>query len=188
MAFCAVLNCSDNDYKKMNKTLKIIGVILILTGIFELFLTYVGFQAWKMIIDRGIEVYKESELSITDWDIFWTIRKQWLISLLSIVAGIGIFWVNRFTWSLFIVMCISHIISGATILYNLTQRNDFSYENENGITLLHYIILSLSIVLLIGLFVALFGYKRINLIDGSGKWYYLIFTAIPILFIFFVFS
>lgn len=168
--------------------LRSIGIVLLLTGIFQMILTYIGFQAWKMIIERGNEIYMEGELNIHDWDIIWMIRKQWLISILSMIAGVSIFWINRFTWSLFIVICISHIISGATILYNLTQRNDFTFENENSVMQLHYIILSLSTVLLIGLLVALFGHKRINLIDGSGKWYYLIFTAIPILFILFVFS
>lgn len=157
-----------------SKTLTIIaGTLLILLGGLIAIAAYYSFYVYQQLFDLKDLFPEWSKVEITNWDIIWYIRDFWMMSGISLLSGILIFWKQFYNWSIVFANCILICIGSVKSFYFIHFVNDYG-SNSNHSEIEPYLFLIWLVPLLISVFVAITISQKPwtkRLPKGRKKWY-----------------
>jgi len=155
------------------------GILLIITGIFSMFVAISSIQTWLGIIDRFIA---QQGGSINYFFFLKTFHHTIILSIISIVCAFLIFSKKSLGWTIGIALCAYHCIFYSKILFEIFfgSTPNSGREDDTFIPIVLTIFLVLTGLFLLGFFLLLL--TKIRTQFNTGKKEYWTVTGLTILF------
>jgi hypothetical protein len=168
--------------------LYLFSTLILIIGIFQLALSFQGYQLYLSIKLYGQHSSTQSPIYQLDWETLWRVNHGWSLGITAILSAFLIFKNNIFAWSYCVASCTFLLFSSIFTLYkfqlNIMQYSDIEIRYADLFIPYKMVLIALSIFGLI----LLFNRKLMKMTPSHPIKYYLSLgmTAVLITLVYFV--